>query len=445
MFYSPVVTNAKAVAASEKLHLFRYVEDPEQYKVATYEAHGGYQAWKKVLSGMSPQEVIEEVKKSGLRGRGGAGFPTGMKWGFIPKDSPKPRYLVCNADESEPGTCKDRVLLERDPHAVIEGMAIAAYAIGCHTMFIYIRGEFNHAIDRMNAAKEEAYARGHLGKNIYGSGYDLDMIVHSGGGAYICGEETALLNSLEGARGMSRIRPPFPAIEGLYACPTIVNNVESLASVPHIINRGGDWYHSLGTEKSAGTKIFSLSGHVNRPGNYEVELGFPLKKLIYDPEYGGGIIGGKKLKGVIPGGSSTPMLTPEMIEDVKLDYESLMEAGSMLGSGAVIVFHEETCIVWVVLRLIHFYRHESCGKCTPCRQGTAWLEKIIERIEHGLGKPGDIELIEDICGNILGRTICPLGDAAVMPIQSAIKNWREEWQYHIDNKTCMVKSNFEFR
>ncbi len=442
-FYSPVITNANEAADNEKLHLFKYVEDPDQPKVETYETHGGYQAWKKVLSTMSPAEVIEEVKKSGIRGRGGAGFPTGVKWGFVPKDSTKPHYLICNADESEPGTCKDRVLMERDPHGIIEGMAIGAYAIGCHLMFIYIRGEFGHCAEMMEKAKEEAYVRGHLGKNIHDSGYDLDMIVHTGGGAYICGEETSLLSSLEGERGMSRIRPPFPAIAGLYACPTIVNNVESLATVPHVINRGADWYRSLGTEKSSGTKIFSLSGHVNRPGNYEVELGFSLKKLIYDPAYGNGIPGDRKLKGVIPGGSSTPFLTPDMI-DVKLDYESLVEAGSMLGSGAVIVFNEDTCIVWVIKKLIHFYRHESCGKCTPCREGTAWLEQIISRIEAGQGRPGDIEKIEEICENIMGHTVCPLGDAAVMPIHSAIKHWRDEWQHHIDQKKCLVKSEFAF-
>ncbi len=442
-FYSPVITNAKEAADNEKLHLFKYVEDPDQPKVETYESHGGYQAWRKVLSTMSPAEVIDEVKKSGLRGRGGAGFPTGVKWGFVPNDSTKPHYLICNADESEPGTCKDRVLMERDPHGIIEGMGIGAYAVGCHLMFIYIRGEFGHCAEMMEKAKEEAYARGHLGKNIYDSGYDLDMIVHTGGGAYICGEETSLLNSLEGERGMSRIRPPFPAIAGLYACPTIVNNVESLATVPHVINRGAEWYSSLGTEKSTGTKIFSLSGHVNRPGNYEVELGFSLKKLIYDPAYGNGIRGDRKLKGVIPGGSSTPFLTPDMI-DVKLDYESLVEAGSMLGSGAVIVFNEDTCIVWALKKLIHFYRHESCGKCTPCREGTGWLEKIISRIEAGQGRPGDIEKIEEICENIMGHTVCPLGDAAVMPIQSAIKHWRDEWQYHIDQKKCLVKSEFAF-
>lgn len=444
MFYSPVITNAAEVARSERLHLFRYVEDVDQIKVARYEEHGGYAAWKKVLAEKTPDQVIAEVKTSGLRGRGGAGFPTGLKWSFVPKDSPKPRYLCCNADESEPGTCKDRVLMERDPHGVIEGMAIGSYAIGCHLMFIYIRGEFGECAVRMEAAVKEAYERGHLGKNIYGSGYDLDMVVHTGGGAYICGEETALLNSLEGERGMSRIRPPFPAIEGLYGCPTIVNNVESLSSVPHIINRGAEWYKSLGTEKSCGSKIFSLSGHVNRPGNYEVELGFSLKKLIYDDAYGGGIPGGKKLKGVIPGGSSTPFLLPDNI-DVGLDYESLVEAGTMLGSGAVIVFNEDTCIVWIIKKLIHFYRHESCGKCTPCRDGTGWLEEIINRIEAGQGRPGDVEKVEELCGNILGRTVCPLGDAAVMPIQSTIGLWRDEWQYHIDHGKCKVKTEFALR
>lgn len=443
MFYSPVRTNASEAAASDKLHLFNYVEDEKQAEIDTYESRNGYAAWKKVLREMKPDEVIAEVKSSGLRGRGGAGFPTGMKWGFVPKDSPKPRYLCCNADESEPGTCKDRVLMERDPHAVIEGMAIGSYAIGCHIMFIYIRGEFDHCIERMEEASEQAYARGHLGKNIHGSGYDLEMIVHTGGGAYICGEETALLNSLEGERGLSRIRPPFPAIEGLYACPTIVNNVESLAAVPHVINRGADWYKTMGTEKSTGSKLFSLSGHVKQPGNYEVELGFSLKKMIFDPAYGGGMLEGRQLKGVIPGGASTPFLTPDMI-DLDLDYESLAAAGSMLGSGAIIVFNEDTCIVWVIKKLIHFFRHESCGKCTPCREGTAWLEKLINGIEAGEGKAGDIEKIEDICGNIMGRTICPLGDAAVMPIQSTIKHWRDEWQYHIDHGKCLVKTEFLF-
>ena len=444
MHYSPVITNADIAAKDENLHLFQYVEDPKQCEVDTFVSRGGYKAWKKVLDGISREDVIETVKKSGLRGRGGAGFPTGLKWSFVPKDSPKPRYLVCNADESEPGTCKDRVIMERDPHAIIEGMAIGSYAIGCHLTFIYIRGEFTHCIEKMEIAVKEAYEKGHLGKNIYGSGYDLDMIVHSGGGAYICGEETALLNSIEGELGQSRMRPAFPAIEGLYACPTIVNNVESLSAVPHIINRGADWYASLGTEKSKGTKLFSLSGHVNRPGNYEVPLGFNLKDMIYDPAYGGGMLGDVPLKGVIPGGASTPMLLPDMI-DVALDYESLQEKDSMLGSGAIIVFNENTCIVWVIKKLIHFFRHESCGKCTPCREGTGWLEQMINRIEAGQGQSGDLEKIEEVCGNILGRTICPLGDAAVMPIQSTLRLFHDEWQYHIDHKKCMVKSNFEFK
>lgn len=425
----------------EKRVLLKYVDDPGQVNIETAVSHGAYKAWGKALREMKPDEVIDEVKRSGVRGRGGAGFPAGVKWGFIPKDSPKPKYLICNADESEPGTCKDRVLMEHDPHLVVEGMAIASYAIGSHLAFIYVRGEFVKPYRTMEKAVGEAYQKGFLGKNILGAGYDLDIIVHTGGGAYICGEETALLNSLEGRRGMSRIRPPFPAIEGLYGCPTIVNNVETLASVPHIINNGADWYAAMGTEKSTGTKIFSLSGHVKRPGNYEVELGTPLSVLIND--LGGGMLDGHKLKAIIPGGSSTPLLMPDKI-NTPLDYESLAEAGSMLGSGAVIVIDERTCIVWMIERLIHFYRHESCGKCTPCREGTGWLEQLISRIEHGEGKAGDIEKIESICDNILGRTVCPLGDAAVMPIQSAIRLFRHEWEYHIKNKECMVKTEFEF-
>ncbi len=426
----------------EKRILFKYIDDPNQIHIDTYIAHGGYKAWEKTLKTMQPAQVIDEVKKSGLRGRGGAGFPAGMKWNFVPKDSPKPRYLICNADESEPGTCKDRVLMEQDPHGVVEGMAIAAYAIGSHLAFCYVRGEFVKPAALMEQAVKEAYDKKMLGKNIFGTGYDLNMVVHTGGGAYICGEETALLNSLEGERGMSRIRPPFPAVEGLYACPTVVNNVETLAAVPHIINNGGEWYASMGTEKSKGTKIFSLSGHVKKPGNYEVEMGTPLSYLI--SELGGGPLDGHKIKAIIPGGSSTPFLLPSQI-DAPLDYESIAAAGSMLGSGAVIVMDERTCMVWVIERLIHFYRHESCGKCTPCREGTGWLEQLISRIERGEGKPGDLEKIDSICDNILGRTICPLGDAAVMPIQSALKLFRDEFQYHIDHKKCLVKSEFEFK
>ncbi len=426
----------------EKRILFANIDDPNQINIDTAVSKGAYSGLKKALKNMTPDEVREEVKKAGVRGRGGAGFPAGVKWGFIPKDSPKPKYLVCNADESEPGTCKDRVLMEQDPHLVVEGMAIAAYAINCHLSFIYIRGEFVKPARIIQKAIDEAYAKGFLGKNIFGSGYDLDIIMHTGGGAYICGEETSLLNSLEGERGMSRIRPPFPAIEGLYGCPTIVNNVETLATVPLIINNGASWYAAMGTEKSTGTKIFSLSGHVRKPGNYEVEMGTPMSVLIND--LGGGMLDGHKLKAIIPGGSSTPMMLPEQI-DTPLDYESIQAAGSMLGSGAIIVIGDHTCMVWVSKILTHFYRHESCGKCTPCREGTGWLEQIINRIEAGEGNPGDIEKIENICENILGRTVCPLGDAAVMPIQSSIKLFRDEWEYHIANKKCVVKTEFEFK
>jgi len=421
--------------------LFKYIDVPEQYRIDTYAKNGGYTALPRVLKEYKPDDVIEIVKKSGLRGRGGAGFPAGMKWGFVPKDIDKPKYLCCNADESEPGTCKDRVLMEQDPHMVVEGIIIASYAIQAHTAFVYVRGEFVYPAFRMEEAVREAYEKGYLGKDILGSGYDLDIIVHTGGGAYICGEETALLSSLEGDRGLSRIRPPFPAIKGLYGCPTVVNNVETLANLPHILNRGADWYRSHGTEKSPGTKIFSLSGNVERPGNYEVDFGTPLSYVIN--ELGGGIEGGRKLKTIIPGGSSTPLLMPDQI-DTPLDFESVAKAGSMLGSGAIIVIDERACMVWVAMKLINFYAHESCGKCTPCREGTAWLKRLINRIENGGGRPGDIDLILDICDNIMGRTICPLGDAAVMPTESIIKHFRDEFVYHIEHGTCMVKTDYPF-
>ncbi|TFH64671.1 MAG: NADH-quinone oxidoreductase subunit NuoF, partial [Candidatus Zixiibacteriota bacterium] len=340
--------------------LTQHVGDPQQHTIERAIEHGAYQAWRKVLKEIAPADLISMARESGLRGRGGAGFPTGMKWSFVPKDSPKPKYLCCNADESEPGTCKDRVLLEGDPHAVVEGMMIASYAIDCHTAFFYIRGEYDVGQVRMSKAIDEAYAKGYLGKNILGSGYDLDIVVHRGGGAYICGEETALLSSLEGDKGLSRLKPPFPAVEGLYSCPTIINNVETLANLPHIVMKGAQWFAGLGTEKSKGTRIISVSGHVKNPGNYELELGYSLKDLIYG--LAGGILDDKPLKAIIPGGSSTPLLLPDKI-DTKLDFESVAAAGSMLGSGAVIVLHEETCIVWVAEILAHFYMHESCGKC----------------------------------------------------------------------------------
>ncbi len=422
--------------------LTQHVGDPQQHTMERAIEHGAYQAWQKVLKEIAPADLIQIVKDSGLRGRGGAGFPTGLKWSFVPKDSLKSKYLCCNADESEPGTCKDRVLLEGDPHAVVEGMMIASYAIGCHTAFFYIRGEYDIGQVRMSKAIADAYAKGFLGKNILGSGYDLDIVVHRGGGAYICGEETALLSSLEGDKGLARLKPPFPAVEGLYRCPTIINNVETLANLPHIVVKGAQWFASLGTEKSKGTRIFSVSGHVKNPGNYELELGYSLRDLVYG--LAGGILDDRPLKAIIPGGSSTPVLLPDKI-DTKLDFESVAAAGSMLGSGAVIVMHEETCIVWVAEILAHFYMHESCGKCTPCRQGTGWIYEILRRIEAGYGKMEDIDTLLDIADNIEGNTICPLGDAAVVPVISTIKLFRDEYVYHIEHGKCKVHSQFKLR
>lgn len=422
--------------------LFQHISESQQYRLDTYVQNGGYQALPRVLEDCRPADVIEILKNSGLRGRGGAGFSAGMKWSFVPRQTGQPTYLCCNADESEPGTCKDRVLMEGDPHLVIEGCIIAAYAIGACQAFVYVRGEYIRPARRMEEAIREAYDRGYLGKNILGSGYDLDMVVVTGGGAYICGEETALLSSLEGDRGLSRIRPPFPAIKGLYGCPTVINNVETLANVPHIIYRGAEWFRSHGTEKSPGTKIFSLSGNINRPGNYEVDLGTPLSYVIN--ELGGGLPDGRSLKAIIPGGSSTPLLMPEQI-DTPLDFESVVAAGSMLGSGAIIVIDNRACMVWVAMKLINFYHHESCGKCTPCREGTAWLRQLINRIENGNGQKGDVDLILDVCENILGRTICPLGDAAVMPTQSIIEHFRDEFEYHIEYKACLVKTDYPFK
>ncbi|MCK5125956.1 MAG: NADH-quinone oxidoreductase subunit NuoF [candidate division Zixibacteria bacterium] len=419
----------------------KYIDDPNQHKIDTYIEHGGYQAIQKVFKEYQPTEVIDTVKASGVRGRGGAGFPAGLKWSFVPQNTGKPIYLACNGDESEPGTCKDRVIMENNPHLIIEGIMICCYAINAHHAFIYIRGEFAHPAARVEAAINEAYAKGYLGKNIFGTGFDLDIIVHTGGGAYICGEETSLLSSIEGSRGNARIRPPFPAVEGLYKCPTVINNVETLSSLPSIFNNGVEWYRSHGTEKSPGTKIFSLSGNVNKPGNYEVDLGTPLSYVIND--LGGGIQNGHKLKAIIPGGSSTPLLMPDQI-DTPLDYEAVAEAGSMLGSGAIIVIDERSCMVWVLMKLINFYAHESCGRCTPCREGTAWLKQLINRIENGDGQPGDIELILDVCDNIMGRTICPLGDAAVMPVRSFIQHFRDEFEYHIEHKKCKVETDYPF-
>ncbi len=401
-----------------------------------YRRHGGYEALAKALLDYQPDQLVELIKQSGLRGRGGAGFPTGMKWGFLAKND-KPRYLCCNADESEPGTCKDRVLMETIPHRLIEGVIITSYACRVTTAFIYVRGELAKAGRQVERAVQEAYNAGLIGKNILGSNYSLEVIVHRGAGAYICGEESALMESLEGRRGYPRLKPPFPAVVGLYGGPTVINNCETLSTIPLIVARGAAWYASFGTEKSKGTRMFCLSGHVKKPGNYELPLGTPLRTLIYDEEYGGGILGDKQLKAIIPGGSSTFILGPDKI-DTPLDFESIAAAGSMLGSGGVIVMNEDTCIVGAILRMTEFYRDESCGKCTPCREGTYWLTEILERLEHGQGQQKDIELLRDICDNISGKSFCPLGDAATSCITSGIKLFREEFEYHVQHGHCMV-------
>lgn len=421
--------------------LFKYIDVPDQYKIDTYIKNGGYRALPKALKEYSPNDLIEMVKKSGLRGRGGAGFPAGLKWGFVPKDSPNPKFLLCNADEGEPGTFKDRWLIEKDPHQLIEGIIISSYAIGAHRAFIYIRGEFAFGAERLKNAISEAYQKGYLGKNILGSGFDLDLEVYRGGGAYICGEETSLMESIEGNRGNPRLKPPFPASVGLYKNPTVINNVETLSNVPHIVLNGAAWYAKIGMPKSTGTKIFSLSGHVNRPGNYELPMGTSLRELIYD--HGGGIKDDRELKAVIPGGVSTPVLTSQLV-NVKMDFESLFEAGSLLGSGAVIVMDETTCMVKVAYRLSRFYEHESCGKCVPCREGTRWIRMIMGRIENGKGREEDIDLLLDLCTNIAGKTVCPMGDAVVVPIMSTIQKFRDEYEYHMKNKKCMVDLGTRF-
>jgi len=421
--------------------VFKNIDKPEQHQIENYIKSGGYKALPQALKNYTPDQVIDIVKKSGLRGRGGAGFPAGVKWGFVPKSTAKPKYLCVNADESEPGTFKDREIMEKDPHLMIEGAIISSYAISAHTSFIYIRGEFTLAARRIEQALKEAYSKTFLGKNILNSGYDLEMYLFRGAGAYICGEETALLDSLEGKRGLARVKPPFPAIEGLYRCPTVVNNVETLSNVPDIILKGGEWFASIGTPKSTGTKIFSLSGHVNKPGNYELTMGTPLRHLIYD--LGGGIKGGRKFKAAFPGGPSVPLLIEKHL-DTPLDFESLQQAGSMLGSGAVIVMDETTCMVEAARILVWFFRHESCGKCTPCREGTMWLHQVLDRIEDGQGRTEDIDLLLRISDNIGGKTICALGDAAIVPVQSTIQYFREEYEYHVKNKKCLTRTQAPF-
>ncbi|MBC5775594.1 NADH-quinone oxidoreductase subunit NuoF [Pontibacter sp. KCTC 32443] len=421
--------------------LTEHINVPGIETLEVYRKHGGYRSVEKALKTMTPDEVVEEVKTSGLRGRGGAGFPTGMKWSFLAKPEGIPRYLVCNADESEPGTFKDRVFMQKNPHALIEGMITSSYALGANTSYIYIRGELMFVLRILEKAIAEAYAAGLLGKNILGSGYDLDLHVAPGGGAYICGEETALLESLEGKRGNPRNKPPFPAVKGLFASPTVVNNVESIASVPWIVNNGGAEYAKIGIGRSTGTKLISASGNINNPGVYEIELGVPVEEFIYSDEYCGGIWKGKQLKAVVPGGSSVPILPANLIlktaagEDRLMSYESLSDggfiSGSMLGSGAFIVFDEDQCIVRNTWNYARFYHHESCGQCSPCREGTGWMEKVLHRIEYGHGHQQDIDLLVSVAKQIEGNTICPLGDAAAWPVASAIRHFREEFEWHI--------------
>jgi len=394
-----------------------------------YESRGGYGAMRKALTsgGMSPDEVRELVKDSGLRGRGGAGFPTGVKWGFVP-DTDKKKYLLVNADESEPGTFKDRYIMDFDPHMMIEGSILSSYAINANDCFIYIRREYGWLVDRVQEAVDEAYAKGYLGKDILGSGYDLEMIVHKGAGAYICGEETGLINSLEGRKGQPRIKPPFPAVVGFLDCPTIVNNVETVAAVPWIVNNGADAYKAIGTEKSTGTKLWSVSGPVKRPGNYEVPMGLPMKELIYGEDYCQGMLDGVELKACIPGGSSVPVLTAEETLACNIDYESFAEHGTMLGSGGCIVIGDDASMPELLKVVLQFYHHESCGQCTPCREGTGWLDMILDRMLRGEGRPKDLELLDRIGNNMMGTTICVLADAAVMPAQSFVKKFRDEFE-----------------
>jgi NADH-quinone oxidoreductase subunit F len=417
-----------------------------------YRKNGGYRSVEKALKSMTPDEVVEEVKKSGLRGRGGAGFPTGLKWSFLAKPEGVPRYLVCNADESEPGTFKDRYLMEKIPHLLVEGMITSSFALGANTSYIYIRGEFMYILHILEKAITEAYANGFLGKNILGTGYDLDLVVAPGGGAYICGEETALLESLEGKRGNPRMKPPFPAVKGLWGCPTVVNNVESIAAVVPIVNDGGDAYAQTGLGKSTGSKLISASGNLVRPGVYEIEMGITVEEFIYGDDYCRGIANGKKLKACVPGGSSVPILPHYLVtktaagEDRLMTYESLADggfaSGSMLGSGGFIVFDEDQCIVRNTWNFARFYAHESCGQCSPCREGTGWMEKVLNRLEHGQGNMRDITLLEEINKKIEGNTICPLGDAAAWPVAAAIRHFRDEFEWHVNEREISQKRNY---
>jgi len=409
---------------------------PNSFTLAAYESSGGYKVLKSILQNKTPpDEIISELKTSALRGRGGAGFPTGLKWSFMPRNTAGQKYIVCNSDEGEPGTCKDRDILRFNPHALVEGMAIAGYTIGASKGYNYIRGEFWEPYTRFEAAIKEAYNAGYLGENIQGSGFNFDLYSHLGAGAYICGEETALLESLEGKKGQPRFKPPFPASYGLYGRPTTINNTETLSSIPTILEKGGQWFLEQGKPNNGGQKIFSVSGHVNKPGNYEVPMGMPFKDLL---AMAGGVRTGHTLKAVIPGGSSTPVLPGDIMMQTDMDYDSIAKAGSMLGAGSVIVMDESTCMVKALARLSHFYYEESCGQCTPCREGTGWLSRILHRIEHGHGRMEDLDLLDRVAGNIEGHTICALGDAAAMPVASFLRHFRDEFIYHIEHKRCMV-------
>lgn len=415
---------------------FRTLDKPEPWSLSTYQSVGGYEVWRKILKEkITPESIIEELKLSGLRGRGGAGFPTGLKWSFISRNAPGQKYVVCNSDEGEPGTFKDRDILRFNPHQIIEGMIIAGYCLNATVGYNYIRGEFFEPFERMENALSEARALGLIGKNILDSGFDFELHNVSGAGAYICGEETALMESLEGKKGFPRFKPPFPANYGVYGRPTTINNTETFASIPVILQHGGKWFLELGKPNNGGCKIFCMSGHVNKPGNYEVPLGIPFSELL---EMAGGVRKGHKLKAVIPGGSSAPVLTADQIMNLTMDFDSLSKAGSMLGSGGVIVMDETTCMVKALARISHFYYEESCGQCTPCREGTGWLARLLDRLETGEGEMRDIDLLDDVAEKIKGRTICALGDAAAMPVQSFIKHFREEFEYHVKHKRCMV-------
>ncbi len=428
---------------SADLYLTKHVGEPNAHTLSFYLKTGGYGALKKAL-GMTPAAVIDAVKASGLRGRGGAGFPTGMKWGFVDQKSGKPRYICCNADESEPGTFKDHVLMERNPHLLFEGCLIGCFAIGAKVAYIYIRGEFKHVQDVLEAELAEARKAGYIGKNIFGTGFDCEIHVHRGAGAYEAGEETALIESLEGKRAQPRLKPPFPAVEGLYGCPTAVNNVETLCNVPLIIDKGAEWYAGFGPAKNQGPKLFCVSGHVKRPGTFEAPMTVTLKELIFDAKYAGGMRDGRTLKAVIPGGSSVPVLLPDQL-DIPASFDGVAAAGSLLGSAGIIVMDDTTCMVWAAENLLHFYKHESCGKCTPCREGGDWLHRILGKIERGQGQMKDLDLLLSVSNNILGKTLCAFGDAAATPVLSTIKTFRAEYEAHIREGRCTVPAPWRAR